>query len=128
MAVTIIPRTDASSTFEQLSDSEGRLVLLPASTVGHFRALGIESLTITVGLNPAIPPAPWHSVSDAARMLMDVVSGLAFSSAKSRLSRACDASNIVHRGEGFDRKIEPNSLSSWLMEQRNRDLDRQDDP
>ena len=128
MAVTIIPRTDASSTFEQLSDSEGRLVLLPASTVGHFRALGIESLTITVGLNPAIPPAPWHSFSDAARMLVDVVSGLSLSGAKSRVLRACDAGKIMCRGDGFDRKIEPNNLSAWLMEQRNRDLDRQDDP
>ncbi|MEX2672873.1 MAG: response regulator [Phycisphaeraceae bacterium] len=65
----------------------------------------------------------WLTVTQSARMLMDVVSGLSIEKARSRVSVAASRGEFTTNGENrSDRRIEPDSFNTWRLEQRERDL------
>lgn len=66
----------------------------------------------------------WITVTDAAKLLLQDVSGLEFKTAKVRVSRAAD--NGLFRTNGktrSERRIDRDSFSTWRLEQREKDLD-----
>jgi hypothetical protein len=70
----------------------------------------------------------WLTVTEAAIEPMDCVSGLTIDKAKSRVSFAATNGKFTTNGQkGKDRRIEKNSFSSWLLEQREIDLDKCDE-
>lgn len=69
----------------------------------------------------------WLSVTDAAKLVLDVVSGIDLAKARARVSGAVSRGGIRSNGlTGVDRRVEPGSLMRWLFEQRNRDLAKED--
>ena len=126
MAEPSIPDTRAEAQFVQLADAEGRLVLLPAATVQHFRMSGMTSINVTIDLSSAKPARPWLTVTEAAHLHLDDVDGMTLKRAKVRISRACDAAKIVCRDKGTDRRIEPDSFSAWRLAERESNLDDKD--
>ena len=118
--------TEARTDYMQVADSDGRLWLIPAATRNHLLANGISSLTVTIGLNPAQPPQPWLTVSEAARLHVSDVDGINLRAATMKIPRACTKGQIVCSGTNSRRRIEPNSLDAWRLEQREKNLDRRD--
>jgi hypothetical protein len=63
------------------------------------------------------------TVTDAAKRLMDVVSGLTLEKARARISAAAGRDEFQTNGKKrTDRLIDRDSFSSWLLKQRDRDL------
>ena len=126
MAAIIVPQITAPATFEQVTDEQGRLVLLPAATVAHLRAQGITSVVVTLNLAPEQPPRRWLTVTEAAQLHMTDVDGLTLENAQVRITRACNAGRVHCDGKGAQRRIEPNSLDAWRLAERERNLSRHD--
>lgn len=62
-------------------------------------------------------------VTSAARLLVEVVSGLTLNQAKARVSKAATADKFKTNGQSRTlRRIDRDSFSSWLFEQRRKDL------
>lgn len=94
---------------------------------------------------PSLPPAPpsgapandtavgtsrgkMLTVTEAAALLLDVVSGLDISRAKARVSKAASSQKFQTNGKkGEARRIDRDSFSTWLLDQRSRDLDAADE-
>jgi len=65
----------------------------------------------------------WLTVTQAAELLMDVVSGIDFARAKSRVSIAADRGKFLTNGKkGSRRRIELNSFNTWRFKERDKDL------
>ena len=122
METHIVPSTN----FVELADAEGRLVLLPATTIEALRKRGITQITITVQIPPETPVDAWLTVTQAAGMHLEDVSGMDLPSAKSIISRECKDGKIVATGNGRERRIEPNSFAAWRLSRRERSLDASD--
>jgi len=71
------------------------------------------------------PPDDWITVTEAAKRMIDleVVPKIDPEKAKARISKAC-GSQIKCAGKGNFRRIDPGSLSIWLLDQRKKDLDK----
>jgi len=66
----------------------------------------------------------WITVTDAAKLLLQDVSGLEFKTAKVRVSRAADNGHFRTNGKTrSERRIDRDSFSTWRLEQREKDLD-----
>lgn len=114
-------------------DKQGISIALQAPLVMQLLARGITSITLhDVPLRPEQPVTPWLTVTDAARILLrdmrpacdDSDTERLLSTAKSRISRACDRGKIEHAGHGSERRIEPRSFDAWcLASRRAADLD-----
>ena len=69
----------------------------------------------------------WPSVSDAAAMILKDLPHLSYAQAKARVSTAVTRGLIPGNGQRWQaRRIEPDSLAAWRLDQRDRDLDRAD--
>ena len=65
------------------------------------------------------------TVTEAAKRLVDVVDGLSLEKARARVCKATRANKFRTNGEKRSkRRIDPHSFSTWLLEQRDSDLDR----
>ena len=122
MSANIIPPTRAETQYEQLCDSEGRLILLPSAMVALFRAMGMASLTVTVSLGAAESVEPWLTLTQAAQRHLDDVDGMTFSKARMRITRACASGAIVSRAERSARRIDPTSFAAWRLKAREGNL------
>ena len=71
MAADRTLETCAPVHFLELADSEGRLVLLPLSTVCQLQAKGLSSITLTISLEPEVDLAAvvraWPDLPPAIR-------------------------------------------------------------
>lgn len=68
-------------------------------------------------------PGTWLTVTEAARLLLDDVSGIDLGNAKARVSKTANESRFRTNGRrGPDRRIDRDSFSTWRIEQRERDL------
>ncbi len=68
-------------------------------------------------------PAEWLRVTDAGRLLLSDVSGLTLPQAKARVTKAANEGKISTNGKtGHARRIDPDSFSTWRLEQREKDL------
>jgi hypothetical protein len=71
-----------------------------------------------------VKPEDWITVTAAARLLLEVVSGIDLGKAKARVSKAAGEGHIRTNGkEGRDRRIDRGSFSQWQREQQKKDLD-----
>jgi hypothetical protein len=117
----------AVTDYATLTDTEGRLVLLPAATVEHFRKRGAAAITLTIPLDDqAVDDGGWLTVTEAARLHVDDVDGMNLAAARTKISRACDAGRIVSIGECRRRRIEPKDFAAWRLHEREKNLDRAD--
>lgn len=74
-----------------------------------------------------VKPDAWITVTVAAKQLLDDVSGINLGKAKARVSKAAGESRFRTNGkEGRDRRIDQDSFSTWRLEQRNKDLAKDD--
>jgi excisionase family DNA binding protein len=79
---------------------------------------------------PSIPVEPksvqtsaWLTVTEAAELLLEDVSGLDLQRAKARVSKAANEQRFRTNGRrGRDRRIDRDSFSTWRLEQREKDL------
>jgi len=117
--------TEAMTDYCQLSDDQGRLVLLPKAVVTALRRAGMASVNLTVSLNDEAP-RKWLTLSEATRAHLDDVDGITPNSAKVKIYRACKKGEFISEGAGSDRRIEPNSFEAWRLKEREVDLDRCD--
>ena len=71
-------------------------------------------------------PVSGLTVTRAARKMVSegIVDGLTLKNARSRISRACNDGKIEHTGKGPDRRIDRDSLSTWLLGVRDVELER----
>lgn len=70
----------------------------------------------------------WLTVTAAAELLKDVVSGITTEQAKARVSRAASRAKFKTNGKTHTaRRIDRGSFSTWLLEQHSKDLDKADD-
>lgn len=71
-----------------------------------------------------IKPDAWITVTAAAKLLLDDVSGIDLGKAKARVSKAAGEGRFRTNGkDGRDRRIDRDSFSTWRLEQRERDSD-----
>lgn len=69
----------------------------------------------------------WLTVTEAATLLLNDVSDLSLGTAKTRVTRAADREKFRTNGKGGpERRIDPDSFSTWRLEQREKDLDECD--
>lgn len=67
----------------------------------------------------------WLTVTEAAELLLDDVSGIDLERAKARVCRAAAANRFRINGErGRRRRIDRDSFSTWRLEQRERELEQ----
>jgi hypothetical protein len=96
-------------------------------TAGGATARFDSLATQEVVAHPSCSSGDWLTVTDAARRLADVRSGLDLRLARARVSRAASASKFRTNGElGLGRRVHSPSFSLWLLEQREIDLREQD--
>ena len=70
----------------------------------------------------------WLSVKQAALLLKKDLPSLDHAKAKSRVSTAATRGFITDNGQSWQkRRLDPQALDAWRLQQRNRDLDRDDD-
>ena len=75
-----------------------------------------------------LPDGEWITVTDAAKLLMDVVSGLGLKGAQARVSRSASRDRFrTNDRKGAARRIELHSFNSWRFSERERDLRDLDD-
>ncbi|MBX3322453.1 MAG: hypothetical protein KF757_05630 [Phycisphaeraceae bacterium] len=75
---------------------------------------------------PRYERGEWLSVTEAAELLINDVSGIDLDKAKARVSKAATEKRFRTNGiSGRDRRIDRDSFSTWRLEQRENDLDRQ---
>jgi hypothetical protein len=73
--------------------------------------------------HPEAKPEDWLTVTAAAEKLMDVVDDVDIKKARARVSRAAGDEKFVTNGaKGEDRRIHIHAFSTWLMEQREKNL------
>ena len=102
------PRTAVLAEHATLSPDGFKLDLLRAFPGGFM----IES-----------KPADWLRVTDAGKLLLKDVSGINLAQAKARVTKAANEGKFRTNGEtGHDRRIDPDSFSTWRLEQREKDL------
>ena len=98
-------------------------------TPEHRRAFWVEILSrfpqvandLLYGKSRARPI--WLTVTDAAKLLLDVVSDLTLEKAKARVSRAASRKQFkTNNKNGSARRIDRDSFSSWLLDQREKHL------
>lgn len=128
MSGNIIPPTSAQTQYEQLTDSEGHLLLIPSATAQFLRSQGRTTLDVLIYLAPAAEVEPWLTVTEAAKLVVEeeIVFGWTIDKAKVYISRDCKSGKIRHDGEGPQRRIDPASFRAWMFERR-RDDDKNDE-
>jgi len=68
------------------------------------------------------------TVTEAATMLLDVVSGINLGKAKARISKAAVHGKFKTNGKkGHSRRIELDSFNTWRFRQREQDLNANDE-
>lgn len=68
-------------------------------------------------------PVEWLRVTDAGRLLLSDVSDITLPQAKARVTKAIRAGKIRTNGKtSHQRRIDPDSFSTWRLEQREKDL------
>lgn len=94
----------------------------------HAR-LGIEGLDLDLAkVFPAsglveVKPDAWITVTAAAELLLDDVSGIDLNKAKARVSKAAGEGRFRTNGkDGRERRIDRDSFSTWRLAQREKDL------
>jgi len=99
--------------------------LVELATVGEH---GLDMTLDPLWSQDVIPHADattpqWLTVTQAAKRLMEVVSGLDVKKARSRVSSAASRNLIKTNGRArADRRIERDSFHTWLFKQREQDL------
>lgn len=68
-------------------------------------------------------PGTWLTVTEAAKLLLDDISGIDLNKAKARVSKAAGDDLFRTNGKtGRERRIDRDSFSTWRLEQREKDL------
>jgi len=128
VADAIISRgTSALIDFVQLTDTEGRIVLLPAAMCDHLRSAGQASVTMTVSLQPGRAAEEWLTIQQAATEHLDDVDGLTLNAARTAINRAIKSNALVWKRVANRVVVEPTSFRAWRLIRAKRDLDRHDD-
>jgi len=84
--------------------------------------------TALQSLRPEVPEAQWLTVSECATLLLKDVSGIDMKKAMSRVSFAGTEGKFrTNEKKGPARRIERVSFDAWRLEQRERDLDKDND-
>ena len=90
------------------------------------RELEVVALKIETNGRSAMSPERADfalTVTQGAKMLQDVVSDLTLANARARVSRAASRKQFeTNNHKGPSRRIDRHSFSTWLFEQRNKDL------
>lgn len=99
------------------------------AVLAEHAALGPDGLEFDLlrafpgGIMIESKPTEWLRVTDAGRLLLSDVSGIDLPQAKARVTKAITAGKIRTNGKsGHDRRIDPDSFSTWRLEQREKDL------
>lgn len=104
----------------------GLSIALPWAFVQFHLAQGLRRVPLDdVILDPSAPLLPWLTVTEAAQQHIEDVDGMTIKYARAKISRACDAGQIVSRGCRRERKIEPVSFRAWRLVEREKDLARE---
>lgn len=132
MASQIIASTVAPTSYIQLSNSNGLLILIPEAVVNTFRAKGTKYIdvgAVSIFGDDEPPPKsePWVTLTEAARLHQTDSDGLELDAAKKRIRRACDDGDLLWRPEGRAVLIDPTSLGAWRLKQREKELGRIDE-
>lgn len=71
----------------------------------------------------SVEESAWLTVTEAAELLLNDVSGIDIDRAKARVCRAAAGNKFRTNGEsGRRRRIDRDSFSTWRLEQRKRDI------
>lgn len=146
-----LARSDAAAivaTAERLRASERPVVLSVGVKPGDIWSVGtrprtavlaehavLESGCLSLDLARIFPtpgvvevkPSDWLTVTEAAELLVEDLSWLTIEKARARVSKA--AGNELFRTNGLEgtlRRVERHSFSTWRLEQRNKDLAKDD--
>lgn len=104
------------------TDSQGRVIGLPAAMVEGCIRQGQYSVELVICMPGAAPHAEWLTVTAAAAELLDDVDGISLHAARVRVVRACERGELRCAGTGRARRIEPVSFRAWRLHQRNLNL------
>ncbi len=137
-----------AATAERLTASERPIVLSVGVKPGNIWSVGtrprtavlaehavLESGCLSLDLARIFPtpgvvevkPSDWLTVTEAAELLAEDLSWLTIEKARARVSRAAGNELFKTNGlEGTLRRIERHSFSTWRLEQRNKDLAKDD--
>lgn len=117
------------SSFLELTDENGRLVLVPEATVKFFLDQGIRRLKIELVFprDAASTGRPWLTIGKAIEIHRMDMGGIPFTSAQARVRRACASGRIRAVGSGRDRRVDPDSFDAWRLARRDADLDAEDE-
>jgi len=105
----------------------GRQWRIPPQELARF--LAGERTDPSPSRNGSSPPTRepdrvWLTVTEAASLLTTDVSGITLDQAKARVSKAATTGRVRSNGRrGRDRRIDADSLSTWRLELRERELD-----
>ena len=116
---------------EHLLRAAGALEKLVGGRKGDTAALcpppSYAAVATTTGARPPVPKQDWLRVTDGAALLRKDLPGLDLKKAKARVSWAAQVGKFQTNGKSRnERRIEPVNFNSWRLEQRDRDLDKED--
>lgn len=109
-----------------ITDSEGRTILVAEGALAVWRAQGRDSIDLHIALSPA-GERRWLTTTEAAALHVHECGELgddtalhasSLKTASMRILRACRAGVIRSRGDGRDRRIDPDSLATWRLDER----------
>lgn len=132
MATLSIPETSAPAHYVELTDSDGRLVLVPLATIRALQVAGVSIIQVPVPGVDSWAKKSGLTVTEAAQQLIqdmrppvdDADRESLLRQAKAAICRACARGQIQSEGTRTERRIDPQSLAAWCLARRRRaDLD-----
>lgn len=128
MATGIISSVDANLALESFTDVNGITVFLSRQVAELFRRRGLRSIMLEVLLSDDAPFDEWPSVTAAAEQHVTDIDGMTIEHAKVKISRACSQGRIETNGRrGTDRRLNPDSLATWRLAEREKYLSKDDE-
>lgn len=129
MATPTIPDSTAVVQFAQISDTMGRLFLLPRAAAEALFSGATTEVTVVFRRGETSEPHSrdgWLSVSEAAALLISDNTAANYAAAKTSVSMGARRGHFAWEGEGVDRRIDPTSFDAWRLARRDRANDRED--
>jgi hypothetical protein len=122
---TSLPHVVGATTYVQVADDHGRLVLLPAAMVAALQAQGKTH----IDLHLAIPPRSRETLTlrDAVRLYMKDMPHLSPAAARTHVFRACRKGEIEVFTIDGKQHLDATSFRAWRLLRRDQELDRFED-
>jgi hypothetical protein len=118
-----LPHVLGATTYVQVADDAGRLVLLPAAMVAALQAHGITRIDLSLTIPP---PKARDALSprEAVRLYIKDMPHLSPSAARTHIFRACKKGEIEVITVDGKQRLDATSFRAWRLLRRDQELDR----